>query len=67
MYNIQQLEEKTLEELLSVAIEMGIDAKNVSSQQELINAVLEKQALIQGKEQEAAPPRKKRARIITKK
>ena len=28
MYNIQQLEEKTLEELLSVAIEMGIDAKN---------------------------------------
>lgn len=66
MYNIQQLEEKTLEELLSVAIEMGIDAKNVSSQQELINAVLEKQAVIQGKEQEAAPPRKKRARIITK-
>lgn len=66
MYNIQQLEEKTLEELLSVAIEMGIDAKNVSSQQELINAVLEKQALIQGKEQEVAPPRKKRARIITK-
>ncbi len=66
MYNIQQLEEKTLEELLSVAIEMGIDAKSLSSQQELINAVLEKQAMIQGKEQEIAPPRKKRARIITK-
>lgn len=64
MYNIQQLEEKTLEELQSIARDMGLKIKDSASQQELIYAVLDQQAIMPPKE---VAPRKKRARIITKK
>lgn len=65
MYNIQQLEEKTLEELQSIALEMGLKLKDSISQQELIYAVLDQQAIVLSKE--TTPQRRKRARIITKK
>jgi len=64
MYNIQQLEEKTLEELQSIAHEMGLKIENLTSQQELIYAVLDQQAIMLPKD---VAPRKKRARIVTKK
>ncbi len=65
MYNIQQLEEKSLEELQAIAHEMGVDVKKSSSQQEIIYALLDHQALAATQQQVA--PRKKRARIVTKK
>ncbi len=67
MYNIQQLEEKSLEELQAIAQEMGVVVKKSSSQQDVIYALLDHQALAASQQQSENAPRKKRARIVTKK
>lgn len=71
MYTIQQLHEKTQEELIAIAQEMSIALKENSTQESLINSILDAQVAEIVKQSESkqttdAPPQKKRrTRIVT--